>query len=886
LAELPRGTVTFLFTRVARSAQLWERGGPAMAVAIERQATLLDEAVRANAGVLFKRIGDETQSAFFTAPAAVAAALAAQRAFLAEPWPDPPGPLQVCMALHAGEAEPRAGDYLAAPLNRLARLLAMAQDGQILLSEAVEQLTQHAFPPGTVARDLGEVSLRDLRRAERVFALVYEHPAAVAALPGKSAQIVRGFPQSATPFLGREAEVAAVAALLRTPNVHIVTLTGPGGTGKTRLALQVGAHLAPNFDNGAVFVDLSSLRDPALVLPAIAAALAIREVPGQPMVDLIHAFLAERKTLLILDNFEHLLDAAPAVANLFPGSEAEALVTSRAALRLQAEHEFPVPSLRLPSLRQRQDLAALATNEAVALFVDRARAVRPGFELTEETAPAIADICARLDGLPLAIELAAARVKVLPPAALLSRLERRLPVLTGGPRDAPARQRTLRDTIGWSHDLLPEEERTLFRRLGVFAGGWTLDAAEAVANPNGELDLLGSLASLAEKSLVSVDVNGFEARYTMLETIREFAQERLSAASEAERFGDLHAAYFLAFAESVEPELVRADQVAWLERLAAERSNVIAALTWFLAHDCISEGLRLTVAMRFSWLRRGPLSEGTRWLRAFLDRPAPDVEPRVRARALGAEGAFYHWLGREEEALPLYKESLALFKEAGDLIGVARLLRNLASLSIDLGELAEAERLLAESQRVATEARNPRSEADALALLGTLAFAQGEYQTAAERLGLAGEQFRRLGDVASVMDAVGDAGYMALLAGDPDRARALLAESLVLATQFDAHDRVSWAVLGAGNLAARQGDAAAAVRLFAAAEAMRESMQEDLRPSVRRIQEEMLAEQRGRLSEAAFNNARAEGRALTLEQAISEAEVFLSATGGGPEGSG
>jgi predicted ATPase/class 3 adenylate cyclase len=851
MSEMPRGTVAFLFTDVENSSALWERDGTAMMAAMTRHVALLREAASAHGGVLFKTVGDGTQAAFPTAPAALCAALTAQRILLAEPWPDALGPLRACMAIHAGEAEPRGADYLAAPLNRLSRLLGMARGGQILLTEAVEQLAQDGLPPGSSLQELGELRLRDLKRAERVFVLVHPDLPQDTDLPVASDQRTRHFPTSLTPFLGREEQIFAIAELVAAPNVHLVTLTGPGGIGKTRLAIQVGERLASSFAGGAVFVDLSLLRDPAQVLPAIGTALGLREANAGSLVSQIHGFLAERETLLILDNFEHLLDSAAVVANLLGGSDVELLVTSRAPLRVHGEHEYLVPTLSLPDDSQRPSAAALATNEAVALFVDRARAVRPDFELTDAIAPIVAQICARLDGLPLAIELAAARIKVLPPAAMLSRLERRLPLLTGGRRDAPERQRTLRDTIAWSYDLLAQDECQLFRRLGVFVGGWTMETAEAVANPEGDLEVLGGLTSLVEMSLVRLDETASEPRVRMLETIREYAIDRLNDATEDAAMRERHAAFYLASAEAAEPELIRANQVEWLERLAADGPNITATLGWLLDRNRIEEGLRLCVAMRFVWLRRAPYGEGSRWLTAFLQRPADGVSSPTRARAIAAAGSFSHWLGRLEEARTDYREALALFREAADLIGEARLLRNLASLAIDLGEFDEAESLLTESRVVAGRSGNPRSVSDVVGLCGTLAFAQGDYAQASLRFKEASDRFRVLGDVASLMDATGDAGYMTALSGDVVGAAKFFAESLSLAVDLEARDRISWAFLGAGNLAAAKGDGARGVRLLAAAAAIQQAMQEDLRPSVDTIQERILTEQRQRLGESA-----------------------------------
>ena len=877
MTEMPRGTVAFLFTDVEQSSSLWERDGAAMMSALPRHQSLLREAVEAHGGVLFKTVGDGTQSAFPTAPSAIAAALMAQRALLAERWPDELGPLRACMAIHVGEAEPRGGDYLAAPLNRLSRVLGMARGGQILITEAVEHLAQDGLPPGGSLRELGEMRLRDIQRAERVFVLVHPDLPQDIDLPVASEQQTRNFPPELTPFLGREDQIAAIAELVAAPNVHLVTLTGPGGIGKTRLAIQVGERLASSFAGGAVFVDLSSLRDPAQVLPTIGRALGLREVDGGSLVNQIHGFLAERETLLILDNFEHLLGSAAVVANLLSRPEVELLVTSRAPLRVQGEHEYLVPALRLPDHSERNNATALATNEAIALFVERARAVRPGFELMDAIAPIIAEICARLDGLPLAIELAAARIKVLPPAAMLSRLERRLPLLTGGRRDAPERQRTLRDTIAWSYDLLAPNDCELFRGLGVFVGGWTMEAAEAVANPEGKLDVLGGLSSLVEMSLVRLDESESEPRFRMLETIREYAVDRLCDAGEDAATQERHAAFYLALAEAAEPELVRANQVEWLERLAADGPNITAALGWFLNQNRIEEGLRLSLAMRFFWLRRAPFGEGSRWLTAFLERPADGVSPQTLARASAAAGSFNHWLGRLEETRRHYEDALVLFREAGDLIGEARLLRNLASVAIDLGELDEAESLLTESRAVADRSGNPRSVADVVGLCGTLAFARGDYDEASTRLKEASDRFRVLGDVASLMDATGDAGYMMALRGDTAGAAKFFVESLSLAVELEARDRISWALLGTGNLAAAQGDARAAMRLFAAAAAIQEAMQEDLRPSVDGTQERILNEQRQHLGESEYLAAWEEGRALSQERAVAEARAILSA---------
>src|SRR5215207_1068604 len=528
MADLPRGTVTFLFTDIEGSAALWERDRAAMAIAADQHLAIVREVVTMHGGVLFKTVGDGTQSAFASASAALAAAITAQRAFVTEPWPAPMGPLAVRMALLADAAEPRDGDYRGAPLSRLARLLMVGHGGQILLTQAVHALARGDLRADVILRDLGTHRLRDLQEPEDIFQVVApglrETFPPLQTLPSHPTNLI----PPPTPLIGREAEIADVLRLMD-EGARLVTLTGPGGIGKTRLAQDVAVAVFDRFPDGVYFIDLSLLRDAASVLPAMAIVLGVREIAGEPPRETLGRYLAECRMLLILDNWEQVLEAVADISALFAACQHLTLIaTSREPLRLRAERVFPVPPLALADIQHLPKIADLAQVPSIALFVARAQAVHPGFTLTEDNAQAVAAICHRLDGLPLAIELAAARVRLLPPALLLRRLERVLPLLTGGTRDAPERQRTLRQAIAWSHDLLAPSDQKLFRCLAVFVGGCTLDAVETVASVDGDLAVLEGLASLTEKNLLVLDERAPEPRYRMLETIREYASERLA----------------------------------------------------------------------------------------------------------------------------------------------------------------------------------------------------------------------------------------------------------------------------------------------------------------------------------------------------------------------
>ncbi|HYT80172.1 MAG TPA: adenylate/guanylate cyclase domain-containing protein, partial [Actinomycetota bacterium] len=495
MAELPTGTVTFLFTDIEGSTRLLQELGDRYAMAREEHAAILRRAIDADGGVEVSTAGDSFFVAFPSPVAAVRAAVAAQRGLATHDWPPGP-PLRVRMGLHTGEGVPAGGDYVGMDVNRAARIADSAHGGQVILSDATRCLVEHALPDGASLRDLGEHRLKDIVHPEHLHDLVIEGLPADFPPPRTLDASPNNLPLQLTSFVGREEEIAEVRRLLG--RTRLLTLTGAGGTGKTRLALQVAAEVLTEYRDGSFFVDLSSVTDSALVPSVVAQALGVPEVAGRPLLEAVKTHLHDKELLLVLDNFEQVAEAGPVIEKLLTGApKLKVLVTSRVVLSLRGEQEYLVPPLQPADPERLPDLPTLRQIEAVLLFTQRALAANPRFRVTEQNAPAVAEITSRLDGLPLAIELAATRTKVLTPQQMLPRLQKRLSILTSGARTLPERQRTLRGAIAWSHDLLDDAERRLFARLSVFTGGWTLESAEAVCHPEElGLDALGGLTSL------------------------------------------------------------------------------------------------------------------------------------------------------------------------------------------------------------------------------------------------------------------------------------------------------------------------------------------------------------------------------------------------------
>jgi predicted ATPase/DNA-binding XRE family transcriptional regulator len=617
----------------------------------------------------------------------------------------------------------------------------------------------------------------------------------------------QNLPSQPTHLVGRDRDLETLRDRLRRPDVRLVTLTGAAGTGKTRLAIEAATALLEDFEDGAFFVDLAPLRDAEGVPSAIAQSLGLREAGEQPLPVALMDALRGRQLLLVLDNCEQVLAAAPYAAGLLAACpRLKLLATSREPLHLRWEQEVPVPPLALPNLADPPPLDHLAAVPAVALFVQRAQAVKPDFTLTERNAQAVATICVRLDGLPLAIELAAARIHLLAPNALLARLTHRLQLLTGGAHDLPARQRTLRDTIAWSYELLSPPEQTLFRRLAVFAGGWALEAAELVCAGDGidDAEVLDRLDALVEQSLVVAQDDGDDVRYRLLETIREYALEKLSAAGEDTRARDRHLAYVARMAAEAAPEMEwGAAGLTWLKRLERERDNLHAALSWAATGGDVTAGQQVTAALWRFWWQRGPLTEGRRWYDWALSLPA---EPSLRARLLVRAGQLAYWQGDVPIVRALYEASLALYREQDDMPGIASVLHRLGLLTADLGDVVRGLALCAESVALCRRLGDERGLAYALLSASAVAWMGGHADRAEACAEEALTLCRAAGTPLLTPYVLRTLMGVANLRGDGARARLLGEECLALFRAIEDPNGLMAALVDLLMLARRQDD--------------------------------------------------------------------------------
>ena len=817
--EEARFISTFLFTDIEGSTRLWELEPARMQPALAAHDRVARAAVEAHCGRVIKTTGDGICAVFDDPLQAVEATLEFQQS-IADRTRTGGMELRARCGIHIGMAQHRNQDYFGSTLNRAARIMSAAHGGQVLLSQATFDLVSGRLPQSVSLRDLGPVRLRDLAAPERLYQL--EHASLRHDFPALRSleRTPNNLPQHATSFIGRERELDEVAKALK--RARLLTLVGVGGIGKTRLTLQVAADIVDDYVDGVWFVELAAVADQSAVTHAVAKALGLAEEPGRALADVVSGWAADKRLLLVLDNCEHLVGACAALAERLlreaPGMKV--LASSREPLRIAAEVVYPVPTLGLPESGKPETDLTYSRYPAVRLFAERATSVLPSFTLDARNGKTIADICRHLDGIPLAIELAAARVRAMPVDTIAARLDDRFRLLSTGSRTALPRQQTLRALIDWSHDLLSSDERAVFRRLAVFAGGWTLDAAEAVCAGDDveRAEVLELLTSLVDKSLVAVELDG--ARYRLLETIRSYAKEKLEASGEESLACVAHLDFYLALVVSAEAHQNGPNQLAWRARLDLEQENLLSAHSFCGgSNEAGAKVLRLANAMQMYWFRSGLLPTGKRLMTEALLHPGARTRDKQRSEALSAAGLFCSFAGEYDEATRFLEESLAIARELGDREQMITTLESLGFAELGRRRFDAAHGYAEEALALARDSGNQQTVASALTAVAQVHRADGN-AAAAERLydevvtlarKLDDMELLAIGLLNLAMTYVARAAY--------GEARKALPEIIALARQTRSMPVGQSALEVASGLAAGMGEAALALRLFGAAEA-------------------------------------------------------------------
>jgi predicted ATPase/class 3 adenylate cyclase len=870
--RLPTGTVTFLFSDIEGSTRLLTALGDRYPSILETHSEIVRSAIGANDGTVVSTEGDSFFAVFPSALGAVSAAADAQRELAQHPWPSGTE-VSVRIGIHTGEGRLGADNYVGLDVHRASRIAAAGHGGQTILSGTTQALVGTELGDGLSLSDLGSHRLKDLPSADRLWQLDVD--SLLRNFPTIKSQDARpnNLPDSATPLIGRNEELMTVAELLgKRP---LLTLIGPGGAGKTRLALAAGRQALDDFADGVFFVPLEDARDRAAVVSAVAVALGVREKPERDLTDGVLLFLRERELLLILDNFEQVISAAPLITEMLAGSpRLRIIVTSREVLHLSSEQSYDVPPLALPESGDLDELAVMSQIEAVALFIERAQAVRSDFTLTAENATAVAEICARLDGLPLAIELAAARLRLLTPQQILERLDHRLGLLSGGAADLPERQRSLRGAIEWSYELLTDTDRRLFERLAVFAGGWTLDAAEEVCRPTAELgvDFLEGLSSLADKSLVRAQEEAAEPRFGMLQVVREFALDKLGASGDSELIRRRHAEYVMALAERAGPELVGFDMRAWNRRLRRDEENVRSALGWALEAGEADIGLRTASAIWRHWHYVGVPREGRDWLQALLEQPSASAATQIKARGLSALASLLYWLGEMSQADELYSQALAIYRQLGDEARVTETIEAMLWTDVGRGDyegaMSRAHEALERYRSAGDRAGLARTDAWLTAggfMMGFAVPVEAALASTNEALEAAREQ----GNAWNMVNSQGEIADIYRRVGDIPRAIKEFHTTTELYYGLGYVGMLPWLKLLA-RMEISRGNPERAATLAAVALRAVEDLGGELPEEMTQVGNP-LEDARGQLSEAAYAAAVTKGLAMNLDEAVAYA---------------
>jgi predicted ATPase/class 3 adenylate cyclase len=864
--------ITFLCIDVQARSQVF--AASATDSSLDHYTTILYQAIHACGGTVFKYGDGSVYTAFPTAQAALAAALASYWTMHTQSWGETAAP-QVHMALHTGPAGRYSTTYVGPTFNHAVSLLAACRSGQILLSsETHDQIG--GLLAGAELRDLGERRLKDLTRPEHIFQLIPHHRPDDLALGAEPVPFPINLPVLPSPLIGRDREVAEIRGILRKPAVRLLTLLGSSGTGKTRLSLQLAVEMAGELDDGVCFVPLAPVGSAALVASAIAQALDIKETGDRPLVEALHVYFGPRQLLLILDNFEQLLEAAALIEELLAAApRLKILLTSQAKLGLIDEHVFPVPPLALPDPARLPPLDRLMSYPSIALFLVRAQVVQPDFTLTAENAATVAELCVRLGGIPLAIELVAAYRNLFAPDEMLAQITQRLAAAREHSDTELTHKQTLHEVLGWSYALLGAAEQALLARMGVFEGGCTLESAEAVAaeleienDDSHEHAILNLLTSLLHKNLlVQEEWLSAEPRYVMLDMIHQFAQARLGERGEADTFRRAHAAYCLTLAEQGEAGLTGAEQDVWLKRLEDDMHNLRAALGWSVEQHQIETALRLSGSLWRFWYIRGYLSEGRRWLTTALasSSAAPSA---LHTKALTGASVLSFIQGDYPQARTFAEQNLALFRALGDNRGIANTLSNLGAMIVERSNYAEAKPLLAESLQLRRALGDTWGIAAALNNLARALEGEGDYAQAEALYTESLELFRTMADKSNSVNPTANLGWMTLARGQYERAQMYFKESLQASQELGYQEGIASALQGFAHLAAVAGRIVQAARLIGVVDRIYQQSDIHLPPLEQARYTRTIEAIHAQLDEAAYATAWAEGQTLALDQIV------------------